>query len=1424
MPQLLLTRRRATAAAVVGALALAAPASAEPVKAGPAVPDELAVFTVGGALVSPGFYSTDGIALHRVSTTDGAYRGRITFPATGDTPLTVITSGATARIGALERSVDGRTLNFPAAAVPAGSSSFVAMSAWNSVRVNADGTTGQVPWGTGWVPSIGQDVLASATVDNSRYWVAAYSDRPFGTIAPGESAITSVATTSALTPAWNVEIADNTLYGFSNDGLLRLPGGGLPTAASTAEPELVQRISGAFDGAFVDTDGVGGSDTLYVSRGVRGLFKYVRSGDAWVQRGYVTGNFAHVTARAVAGAVEIFASATTNAVVTKTVDTAEAGAELVTTGPTTIGRAPSGLRYTGVAFAPGTGFPADSTPYPAAPPTITTATTTVDTNLEAPSKATVAIEVSDPNTPVSELTVTATSNNAASLPSDRITLGGTGHTRTATFDPVAIGSAVVTFTVKAGDDTRTVAVTVRTTGPAPDPTAHYYSGAVDLSANLDVGGDYFLGISDEVNTVHLFKKGVSGGPITSWSDGFPGGETDFEGVTRFGNTVVWSGSHGNNRSGSARPERRFLAFQTISGSGGAVDLNWSHSYTRLWQQWKDWDAANGHGLGANHLKFAAATRPGLIPNAPNGFNVEGLTMAPGSQSVAWFGMRAPTITGADGIERALILPVNNIDKLTDNSVNAELGQPVLLDLGGRSIRDIAKNAKDQYLISAGTGDTDDSIKNWALYTWDGNVDHTPQLVKVLPTDESRIGAWEGIAELPADLVAGSRVLMTADSGDTGLGKSYGQYVTLDAPHPAPALVTGITATAKPGAIDLRWDASDRATAYYITVKDAAGVDAPGTPKIVTGTSATLEPLTAGTEYTVNVRAQNEATRTANGTSVKATPTQGARIATTIKVELVGEPVVGQPLKLVATLSDPAATGTIHLYDNFTSVRGPNNLYDLPVVDGKVEADITDQTGSGVRSYRAEFTSSNPENFLSSQSTITPFVDFRPIQPALKLVSITGDRVAGQPLTLKFQLDGYTKQDIYPGPSGLPVDVRSRVNGATNLTSLGSPYVDEATGVATLTTTQLAAGKHRISGYVGNFTSGVTSMATDEIPLEIAPAGSPAPAERAIKRPKLFLSVSGTRIDGKPVTLTARVSDPTLQGTVYFEQWGWQALGNAPIVNGIATWTGNISSTQPQLMARFEPAADRDTTASAVSPGIAWVAGSGAALPDRPATATTTTLAVEGSRVVGEPLTAKVTVAPTVVTPFTVRDQHGYVELVDGGQVLDLARVIAGKAELDLSGLGAGSHSLVARYVSTDELKSTGSASAAVPVAITVESKTEAPVGGTVGATLALTLGAPASFPAFIPGVEKEYTATTKATVISTAGDATLTVSDPGHLTNGAFSLPQPLRVELGRTAWTGPVSNEDVPVTFKQAIGANDALRTGTYSKTLTFTLSTTTP
>ena len=66
-----------------------------------------------------------------------------------------------------------------------------------------------------------------------------------------------------------------------------------------------------------------------------------------------------------------------------------------------------------------------------------------------------------------------------------------------------------------------------------------------------------------------------------------------------------------------------------------------------------------------------------------------------------------------------------------------------------------------------------------------------------------------------------------------------------------------------------------------------------------------------------------------------------------------------------------------------------------------------------------------------------------------------------------------------------------------------------------------------------------------------------------------------------------------------------------------------------------------------------------------------------------------------------------------------------------------------------------------------EISTPGQAGGTVPATLALTLGTPATFGAFTPGVAKTYDASTTANVISTAGDATLSVADPSSRRDGS---------------------------------------------------------
>jgi endo-1,4-beta-xylanase len=131
-------------------------------------------------------------------------------------------------------------------------------------------------------------------------------------------------------------------------------------------------------------------------------------------------------------------------------------------------------------------------------------------------------------------------------------------------------------------------------------------------------------------------------------------------------------------------------------------------------------------------------------------------------------------------------------------------------------------------------------------------------------------------------------------------------------------------------------------------------------------------------------------------------------------------------------------------------------------------------------------------------------------------------------------------------------------------------------------------------------------------------------------------------------------------------------------------------------------------------------------------------------------------------------------------------------------------------------------------------------GATVPATLSLTLGSAAGFGAFTPGVGKDYDTSVAANVISTAGDASLSVSDPGaspgRLVNGAFALGQPVQAAISGVfapvgaapltlhGYSGPVSNDALTIRLKQTIAANEPLRTGAYGKTFTFTLSTTAP
>ncbi|MDA0184587.1 sugar phosphate isomerase/epimerase [Solirubrobacter phytolaccae] len=142
------------------------------------------------------------------------------------------------------------------------------------------------------------------------------------------------------------------------------------------------------------------------------------------------------------------------------------------------------------------------------------------------------------------------------------------------------------------------------------------------------------------------------------------------------------------------------------------------------------------------------------------------------------------------------------------------------------------------------------------------------------------------------------------------------------------------------------------------------------------------------------------------------------------------------------------------------------------------------------------------------------------------------------------------------------------------------------------------------------------------------------------------------------------------------------------------------------------------------------------------------------------------------------------------------------------------------------------------------------VGGNVTSQLGLDLTGPAALGTFVPGTAADYTSTLLAEVTTTTPDAKLSVLDnsataAGHLVNGTAVLRSPLKLRatnatqtsaaftalsettgtpLDLLSYTAPTTRDRVSIGIQQSIGATETLLRGTYSKTLTFSVSSTTP
>ncbi|MFF2079276.1 hypothetical protein ACFVXG_31545 [Kitasatospora sp. NPDC058162] len=413
-------------------------------------------------------------------------------------------------------------------------------------------------------------------------------------------------------------------------------------------------------------------------------------------------------------------------------------------------------------------------------PTITFSAGYLSGAVGATGDPTVGVTVAQSGAAASALTVAASATTRASVArTGDVTVTGSGATRTLAVAAQGVGYTDLTVKVTGlGGRTATRTLHYAASPAVRDSAAsRYLTGASDASAAVDAGGGYLLVGDDESNTLRLYDRANSGAPVRSWDFSTALGvakEIDIEAAARVGDTIYWTGSLGNNKDGKVKPDRHTLFTTRVTGSGPDTQLSLTGSYQGLRDDLIAWDSAHGDRYG-----FAAGAAEGQAPKQIDGFNVEGLEFAPGSSTTAYVGFRAPLTPAVTG-GRALLVPVTGFPSLFDGSgAHATIGEPIELDLGGLSVRELRRNALGQYLIVAGSWAAEDNSAPYALYRWDGRPTSKPVKLIDLPTSDA--GAWEALPDVPDLDAPGARVQLITDNGSADL---YGDGTAAkDLTHP-----------------------------------------------------------------------------------------------------------------------------------------------------------------------------------------------------------------------------------------------------------------------------------------------------------------------------------------------------------------------------------------------------------------------------------------------------------------------------------------------------------------------------------------------------------------------------------------------------------------------------------------------------------------
>ena len=252
----------------------------------------------------------------------------------------------------------------------------------------------------------------------------------------------------------------------------------------------------------------------------------------------------------------------------------------------------------------------------------------------------------------------------------------------------------------------------------------FFKGACDASAAVALDSDIILVADDEDNYLRIYSYDDPGLPISSFSlDDFLGvvdsshPESDIEACTRVGNIIYWITSHGRSKKGKWRSSRyRLFATEILKINGnyklkplGIPCLNLIDALLKL----DDLKLQKNIGVAGEDSGRKLAPKE-------YGLNIEGMTISADGKDL-YIGMRNP-VPG----NRAILIPLKNIEDVIVRKSDPKLGAPIYLNLANRGIRSIEySSAHQMYFIIAGSISGED---NSSIYSWSGDIKTDPKTI------------------------------------------------------------------------------------------------------------------------------------------------------------------------------------------------------------------------------------------------------------------------------------------------------------------------------------------------------------------------------------------------------------------------------------------------------------------------------------------------------------------------------------------------------------------------------------------------------------------------------------------------------------------------------------------------------------------------